>query len=449
MAPGNPFTDEYAKDKQLHANSTFAVGDDEDGNDSSSQDTTTTPTVEQELESYETMRHKASQLILDLFPGHLTEDVDIEHMQDSEHSRIIGVTLYKSPPKAPWYSAWGIREMVQPCLTGRKKDKSYSEQFVLRIPRNLDRRMYHLATTLAYLGYKLKHPVPKVTVFDTGANNALGHAFMLQERLPGRPLSDLWSTLNQAQRLSAIRAISNIVLDIRKIKNKCPGLISTRNTTWDLRRDFVSIEPMPIPRTQPVTHATSVSSSLSEPQSTRKFLLNLCARQRMHAAAAKLPDCTDLWAKIIKMIETLHSSGLIPDSSPFRLYYGDFHLRNLHASVTSESTVEITGILGWDLAFFAPAFLSTRAPVFLWSSKDSRETEDGDALVEPEDADLLEAKRAFENVVGGNFLKEAYCPELILARRLCHVLIEGFKNGEDIFLVEKTVDEFERLHLLA
>jgi hypothetical protein len=249
--------------------------------------------------------------------------------------------------------------------------------------------------------------------------------------------------LNQAQRLSATRAISNIVLDIRKIKNKCPGLISIRNTTYDLKRDLVSTETVPIPRTRPNTHPTSVGDSLSDPQSTRDFLLDLCARQRVHAGVTKLPPCNDLWDKIIKVIEKLHSLGLISNSSPFHLYHGDFHLYNLLASVTSESTVEIMGIMDWDLAFFAPAFLSTRAPNFLWSGGD------GDALIGPQDAELLEVRCTFESVVGDSFLKEANCPGLILARRLFHILLDGFENGGDIFLAEEIVDEFERSHRLA
>ncbi|CAG5169644.1 uncharacterized protein ALTATR162_LOCUS7060 [Alternaria atra] len=449
MAPTNAFTNEHVQDEQPDAESTFVVGDEEDRDDAASQEIMTISTAEQELEPYETLRLRVPQLMRDLFPGYRTEDVDIERIHDGRHNRIIGITLCKSPPKAPWYSTRGIHEMIRPCLTGRKNRTSKPKQFVLRIPRNPPQNMHHQVTTLAYLSYKLEHPVPKVTVFDAGADNALCHAYILQERLPGQLLSNLWPTLNQAQRLSATRAISNIVLDIRKIKNKCPGLISIRNSTYDLKRDLVSTETVPIPRTRPNTHPTSVDDSLSVPQSTRDFLLDLCARQRAHAGVTKLPACNDLWDKIIKAIETLHSLGLIPSSSPFHLYHGDFHLHNLLTSVTSESTVEITGIMDWDLAFFAPAFLSTRAPNFLWTSGDRRGVEDGDAMIGPQDAELLEVKRTFESVVGDSFLKEANCPGLILARRLFHILLEGFENGGDIFLAEEIVEEFERSHPLA
>ncbi|KAG9188129.1 hypothetical protein G6011_02052 [Alternaria panax] len=450
----NPFTDEHAEDRQLENDVLFVVGEDEDVDDKSSKHVSIKSPVkerkgdeeEYQLEPYETMRHKVLQLMPDLFPDYRADDVKTGQMHDGEHNRIIEVTLCKTPRKAPWYSTQGIREMMQPCLTSRRKRTNHSKQFVLRIPRNSTQNMHHQVTTLAYLGYKLGHPIPKVTVFDAGADNALGRAYMLQERLPGRPLSDLWPTLNQAQRLSSILAISNIILDMGKIKNKCPGLISIRNTTYDLKRDVVSNEPIPIPRTGPTTHLKSVSNSPSEPQSSRNFLLDLCARQRAYAAAAKRPACNDLWGRIIKMIETLYSLALTPDSSPFHLYHGNFQPRNLLASIASESTVEITGIMDWDLALFAPAFLSTSAPFFMWNGGIVNENADGAVLLEPDDAEFLEAKRTFESVVGESFLKEAYCPELVLARRLWNILLGGFANGRDIFFAEEIVEEFERLH---
>ncbi|CAN9328228.1 unnamed protein product [Alternaria alternata] len=440
-----PFSDSHVENERMERDAAFVIRENQEMNHVSENIPIKSPVKKQqeegeggnELEPYETMRHKVKQLMLDLFPDYCTDNVKIYQMRDGRHNRIVGVRLCKKPPGAPWYSIRAIREMIQPCLTGREKCTSHSRQFVLRIPRDPTQNMHHQVTTLAYLGYKLGHPIPKIIVFDAGAENALGYPYMLQEWLPGQPLSNLWPTLNQAQQLSAVRAISNIILDIRKIKNRCPGLISTRNTTYDLKHDIISTEPIPVPRTRATTHSTGVSTSLSEPQSTKDFLLNLCTRQRAYAIAAKQPACDDLWGRIIKMLEILHALAFIPDSLPFHLYHGNFNPRNLLASITSESTVEITAIMDWGLALFAPAFLSTSAPSFMWN---------GEALVEPEEAELLEAKRTFENVVGESFSKEAYCSELVLARRLWPILITGFTNGRDIFLVEEVVREFEKLH---
>ncbi|KAI4685033.1 uncharacterized protein J4E88_004476 [Alternaria novae-zelandiae] len=451
MAPAEPSTDKHAVGDQTEADAVSVISDDEDIGEDARKDVPLLPEVKRgpEDEPFETLKHKASQLILDLFPGYCPRDVKIERMQDGENNRFLSVTLCKVPPKAPWYTTQRILELLQPCLTGRPTRQNKRKRLVLRIPHNPDQCMHHQSVVLAYLGLKLENLVPKIVTFDPTAHNALGRSYMLQKRLPGQRLDALWPTLNQAQRLSAVRAISAILLHVRKIRNKCPGLIGIRNTTYALKNDFVSTEPIPIPRFRNTTNEVNWNVALSEPQSTKDFLLDLCARQRAHATAAKQPGGKEVWVRIVKVIETLHESGLIPDSSPFHFYHGDFNARNLLASVTSESEIAITGIVGWDSALFAPAFMSTRAPFFLWSGNMGSEGEEGGALVEPKEADLLEAKRAFESLVGDSFLKEAYSPALILARRLWRFLVSGFTNGADIFLAEEIVEEFERLHSSA
>jgi len=451
MAPVEPLTDKHAVGDQTEDDAVFVISDDEDIEEHPQKDVPLPPEVKcgPEDEPFETIQQKASQLILDLFPGYCARDVKIERMQDGESNRFLNVTLCKVPPKAPWYTTQRIYELLQPCLTGRPTRQNKRKRLVLRIPHNPDQCMHHQSVILAYLGLKLENPVPKIVTFDPTAHNALGRFYMLQKRLPGQRLDVLWPTLNQAQRLSAVRAISNVLLDVRKIRNKCPGLIGIRNTTYDLKNDFVSTEPIPVPRIKHTTGQVTFNVARSEPQRAKDFLLDLCARQRAHATVAKQPGGKELWVRIAKVVETLHESGLIPDSSPFHFYHGDFHARNLLASVTSESELAITGIVGWDFALFAPAFMSTRAPFFLWSGNMGSEGEKGDALAEPESAELLEVKRAFESVVGEGFLKEAYSPALILARRLWRFLVNGFTNGAEIFLAEDVVEEFERLYPCA
>jgi hypothetical protein len=453
MTPADPFTDENAADPEPEADGVFVIGGEEDMDDDSRKDVLPTPTTkqeqEQEQEPLEAFQHKVLQLMLDLFPGHCARDVKIERMEDGQRNWIIDITLCKTPSKVPWYSTHQVRELLQPCLTGRPKRTSQPKHFVLQLPYRPTQDMHHQATTLAYLGYKLETLVPKIVEFDATAQNALGQAYMLQQRLPGQRLSQLWPALSQAQRMSAIRAISAVLLDIRKIKSRCRGIISIRNTTYDLKHDFVSTEPIPIPSPQHTCARANASTSLSKAQSTKDFLFDLCARQRAYAVVAKLPACNDVWDKISKMIEELHSLGLMPDSSSYPLHHGGSGPRNLLATVTSESKVQITGVMGWDRALFAPAFVSARAPSFLWNGGFDSEGDEGDVLVKPEDTELWEAKRTFEKVVGEGFLEEAYSPGGIMARRLWHFLLNGFTSGADIFLAEKTVEEFERLQYVA
>jgi hypothetical protein len=115
----------------------------------------------------------------------------------------------------------------------------------------------------------------------------------------------------------------------------------------------------------------------------------------------------------------------------------------------SPSTVCLTGILDWDSALFAPKFMSTRAPFFLWTDEGVDELEEGDALLESSDAEVRDYKRVFETVVGEKFCEAAYRPEYIFARRLWRFLVGGIRSGGDAFLAEMLVKEWEESYPTA
>jgi aminoglycoside phosphotransferase (APT) family kinase protein len=140
------------------------------------------------------------------------------------------------------------------------------------------------------------------------------------------------------------------------------------------------------------------------------------------------------------MTEDLYARGLIPDKDAFHFYHADMQLRNLLFAIESPTTIRLTGILDWDSALFAPNFMSTRAPFFLWSEDDADENEEGDAVVEPEDKEKGELKRIFEHVVGRDFHQESYRQEYVLARRMWYFLVNGLRNGGDVFLAEEVLE---------
>jgi len=157
MAPAEPLTDKHAVGDQTEADAVSVISDDEDIGEDTRKDVPLPPEVRRgpEDEPSETLKHKASQLILDLFPGYCARDVKIERMQDGENNRFLSVTLCKIPPKAPWYTTQRILELLQPCLTGRPTRQNKRKRLVLRIPHNSDQPMHHQAAMLAYLGLKL------------------------------------------------------------------------------------------------------------------------------------------------------------------------------------------------------------------------------------------------------------------------------------------------------
>jgi hypothetical protein len=134
---------------------------------------------------------------------------------------------------------------------------------------------------------------------------------------------------------------------------------------------------------------------------------------------------------------------LLPDTDAFYLHHPDFYARNLLFTTPHPSTVRFSGIIDWDNTLFAPKFLSTRAPFFLWTNDDADEEEEGDALIEPTDPELRAYKRIFEDVVGDRFCQDAYRPEYFFLRRIWRFLANGIRSGSDQIFAEEALEEWE------
>jgi hypothetical protein len=415
----------------------------DDYNDDASSFVSDTSTIEYDQEPYASFQEKVIALSKSLFSDYTHHDIKLERMKGSSFNRIIGITLSKS--KLSWSAMAQFRAMISLCMRGKTKQTPKPKDLILRVPRETVHDILYQAITLAYLERKLPYPVPKRVCYDSGTDNALGRAYMVQKRLPGQSLSQLWPKLSLQQRRGAARHIAEIVRDLHKVKNSCAGIISPLNTTHDLNFDLIKIEPVPMSSAASFT-ILPFNAKLASPQTTRDLLLSLVSRQRAFGKANDLPSFDDIWTSFISMIDKLHKLGVLPDVDTFHLHHVDLQSRNLFFITPTPSSVCLTGILDWDSALFAPKFMSTRAPFFLWTDEGADESAEGDVLLDSDDAEMREYKRIFEEVVGENFCSDAYRPEYIFARRLWKFLVNGIRSGGDKFLAKLLVEEWEEMY---
>jgi hypothetical protein len=423
----------------------FASGENSYSDDDAFSFVSETSTIEYNQEPYASFREKVTELSSSLFSEYTEKDIILERMKGGSSNRIIGITLSKS---RPWCGMVQLRAMFSACMRSKARESSQQKQYILRIPRDTVHDLFYQAITLAYLDRKLPYPVPKTVCYDSSADNPLGRAYMLQKRIPGKPLNHLWPTLSLEQRKSAARCIAEIVRDLHKVENPCAGIISPRNTIYDLEFDLIKLEPIPMSRVG--SSSTSLfNARIASPRTTHDLLLSLVARQRAYAEATDLPPFDNIWTSFIAIINKLHEMGALPDKDMFHLYHADLQSRNLLFTTPTPDTVCLTGILDWDSALFAPKCMSTRAPFFLWTSDDADEFEEGDALLESNDAEMCEYKRIFEEVVGEKFCKDAYRSEFIDARRLWRFLVHGIRSGGDLFMAELLIEQWEGKYAVA
>jgi hypothetical protein len=286
---------------------------------------------------------------------------------------------------------------------------------------------------------------PRSFQYDSSSNNALGRVYMVQKRLAGQPLSQLWYSLSLEQRRSAARYIAEIVRDLHQVKNTCAGVISSRNTAHGLAVGPIKLEPVPVPG---FINPTNISKNahLAQPLSTQDFLLSLISRQRIAAQMNDMPPFDHIWTGFIAMINKLYSQDLLPDTDMFHLYHPDLQSRNLLFTTPTPTTVCLTGILDWDNAMFVPSFMSTRSPFFRWTGEGADEDEEKDALIEPDNPEMREYEQIFANVVGEEFCKSAYQLELVFLRRMWRFLVNGIRSGSDQLSAEELLQDWESVH---
>jgi aminoglycoside phosphotransferase (APT) family kinase protein len=416
--------------------------EDSDGDDTSSE-ISETSTIEYSQEPFSTFQEKVTKLIIGLFPGHTKNDIAVERMKGGGFNRIVGVAVSQPISKLPQYAMSNIRIALATCVLGKPQRNSKAKKYILRIPRDEVHDLHYQYITLTYLARKLPYPVPHPIITDSGTTNALGCAYILQNRLPGQALSFLWPSLTLEQRKSAVHCIATLTRDLRTIKHQCPGVISIRNTTRDLDIDLIKIEPVPMPNS---TRPTPFTATLAPHQTTRDFLLDLCARQRAHAAVLDVSAFNYIWTGFERIIRKLHNLDLISDSDAFYLFHPDLQARNLLFTLPSPTCVRLTGVLDWDAAVFAPKFVSARAPFFLWVDEGSDEEAEAGCLVEPEDTERRAYKRCWEVEVGEERVRDAYRMEYVVARRMWYVLVRGIKTGGDMGLAEEVLEAWEEMY---
>ncbi|KAI0579724.1 APH domain-containing protein [Pyrenophora tritici-repentis] len=429
----NPFSDRYALDTSPRHESVFAIGDGEEDEEPAAP-----PASEHAQVPNPTLQRQAIQLMLDLFPGHTATDIKVTQMHSNPHNLTIHINLFPPSPPAPWYT---LTTLISCLPIHHHRRLTRPTRYTLRIPSTTtpSTALTYEVTTLTYLSHAFPQPVPKVTVYDSSTSNALSTPYILYERLPGSSLRANWDTLNAAQRQSAARGVASLFCDLQKLRNKCAGVVSPRNTVFDFKQDVVRLEKVPLSRSRSSAAMGGALPSLADAMSTRELLHDLVKRQRNNT---ETPGAEVVWTRVEAMIEALSERGVIPDSEPFFLQRSRLDADHILVSVVDDANVKITGVLSWGDVLFGPKFLGAQVPQFLLSGG-------GGEIWKAYGEELVGVLAAFEGGMGEEWCKMAYRTETVLAWKLWAVLLKGLVGGCDVFAAEEMLDEFENLGMRA
>ena len=99
------------------------------------------------------------------------------------------------------------------------KTKSLVKSYVFRVslPVEPGDKVRNEVATLDYVKRHTKIPVPTVIAYDSSSDNVLGFEWILMEKIPGAPLSDIWSRLSYISKGAITREIASHVFQLRNI----------------------------------------------------------------------------------------------------------------------------------------------------------------------------------------------------------------------------------------
>lgn len=327
------------------------------------------PQFEYEQEPFETYQHKVSQLCHDLGYG---EPSKIERMKGGGYNRVIGLTLQ----------------------SGQKHD------YVLRIPRSaLDEVLMgeikdQVAVTLYLSRYDFLH-VPVIAAFDTTVNNVLECQYVLQERIDGSSIQDIFYTLPLFEKLQITRAVAKMLLQLESITLERPGrLVGTgdlpaRSDTAPASANEIKItgycnsfiEDLPVMEKQPLVSLITSLLEIRKQQNLdwdemveRCERLQAIAREMVDAGLVRVTDnnCA-LWhwdfsaANVMIRRKQQNKKGKRKEKNS----RGERGPTASSATIDSLGKWVVSGVLDWDDALSIPLVLARKPPSWLWLDEDN------------------------------------------------------------------------------
>jgi aminoglycoside phosphotransferase (APT) family kinase protein len=421
---------------------------------------------------FEDFKPKILILCHTLWPNISEHEILIEHIAGGTYNRIVGITIGTDQAIPSPYSdvtvikksnqvfkaikKWQTRILRYLRSPETKDNHSAPGRYILRMPRSESEEdidfEYDFAL-LRLLDGMTQFSVPKTICFDKNTSNPLGRPYVLQYRIPGRPLEDVWKELNHAQKLCVARQMGTFLLHLSKHTFSSGGKLNPKSVP---ERGYArEIKNRPIEIYQFEYFLFGSAKNVGQPGkilSAPKLLQERYLQWKEHyERESGLEDFTS-WRTLAKMVSQMEQkTGVFGPDGNYYIYHGDLYPRNVMVEVLDKQTVTITGILDWDHSAFGPAVVAFERPSWLWTfdKYDAGELENITALklhkeedMQPENEQAQEIKTAFEEAVGPEFLRYAAAPEADIARWLWAWGVNGVGTGTEFDMVQEVLTEF-------
>ncbi|KAI9650823.1 hypothetical protein NHQ30_000857 [Ciborinia camelliae] len=185
-------------------------------------------------------------------------------------------------------------------------------------------------------------PAPRVFAFHPTPENSVGVAYILMEKIPGKPYPESRPKPTDEQRLGVIKQLAFIYHELHKHPFNSIGSL---NLWLDHDND-------------------KVIETLGPFENLQEYHLGVISKILEMIAASKLysPWAVDTYLIHCALLEAAFS---FPESSENQEYYLR-HYDDLGSHILVDENFKVTGIIDWEWAYTAPASVAFTSPMMLW-----------------------------------------------------------------------------------
>ena len=382
-------------------------------------------------------RMRTNKILRPFVPSQKT--VLIERLKGGDYNRIIGVTLPKSG-----------------------NTKNIVRHLILRIPRwGGQSKVERVVATLDYVRLNSNIPTGTVVAKDFSDKNPLGSPYLIQNRISGSDLEIPWADLNHSQRCEIAREVGHVVKTLLSLESPVAGHIEADATGGGTAASLIVV-PFDLKHgAEDVIEESEAQKLLfkgyqHQSQSTIDFFRFQFARWRAAEVDSNggLSDRTvELWDGMLKIAEEMNDLALFT-SRLHCLCHVDLYPRNIMAKINPDDSIQVTGILDWDDAVFAPKFVNCEPPGWLWGFEPDEVPhpelpvwpyEKPGANDLPETLEKKELKQIFEEHAGPEYLSMAYEEHFRISRSLFRIAVLGLVSSDYYEVAEKLICDWESL----
>lgn len=411
-----------------------------------SDEGTTTSSQGDDHENFEILRCKVMALCRYFCPRQSPSSITVSDMQGGAYNHIIGIDIKASKSKLgfPWH--WF--SLLTRFFSSAKPEANIlgPGQYILRIPWT-DKMAWleHEIAIVKYVGIYTNVPVADIVHFDLSRQNQLGLRYTIQSRLSGERADDKYRNLNADQRVSFAEQLGEAMAEFGKKSYRCPGILDPESTSGVA--DELPMVRFFVPARNNLHDVLNGNIRDKEipaiPQTPLEMFNELATRQVEQDT--KFHRLGGPWERFMKIAEAMNQLNFFHDDGHYLCHF-DLEPRNMLIDIRDRSTANLSGIIDWDMAIFAPAFMHCKAPQWLWDWSDGEEGDERKVADAPTDLVDCAVKRAFEDAVGQRYLRYAYTPEYRIARNMFRLAIEGIEDNESYAIAENIISDWNELH---